>query len=59
VDASVVSAANAFAPALGTALAIGWNVRAPFLGSAVVFAIASGVTARLLPRASESTPAED
>jgi DHA1 family multidrug resistance protein-like MFS transporter len=51
VDASVVSAANALAPALGTALAIGWDVRAPFLGSAVVFAVGSAVTARLLPRA--------
>jgi DHA1 family multidrug resistance protein-like MFS transporter len=51
VDATVVSVANAVAPMVGTFLAMTWNLRAPFLGSAVLFAVATAVTARLLPRA--------
>jgi len=49
VDATVVSAANAIAPMIGTGLAVAQGYRAPFLGAAVLFIVAAGVAARLLP----------
>lgn len=57
-DATVVSAANAVAPIIGTSLALAWNLRAPFLAAAFLFSLAGLVTARLLPR-QHPTPGED
>lgn len=56
LDASIVSAANAVAPTLGVSLAVAAGDRATFLGAAVLFAVASLITARILPRKSLTAP---
>ena len=48
VDATVISAANAVAPMVGTSLAVAGNLRTPFLAAALFFSAAGLVTARLL-----------
>lgn len=50
LDATIVSVANAFAPLLGTAVAVSGGLRASFLGAAALFVVAGLVTAHLIPR---------
>ena len=50
LDATVVSGANAVAPMIGTAISVAFGYRATFLGSAVLFLLATVVASALLPR---------
>ncbi len=47
-DTTTTSIANAIAPMLGSGLAMGWGLRAPFLASAAFFALGGVVIARLM-----------
>jgi DHA1 family multidrug resistance protein-like MFS transporter len=49
VDASVVSAANAVGPMIGASIAAAVGLRAPFLLTAGVLALAVGLAIRLVP----------
>jgi DHA1 family multidrug resistance protein-like MFS transporter len=48
LDATVASVANGAGPMIGTALAVGWGLRAPFLLTGALFSVAGIVTARVL-----------
>lgn len=48
IDTTTTSVANAIAPMLGSGLAMAWGLRAPFLASAVFFALAGVIVARLM-----------
>lgn len=49
VDASVVSVANGLAPMIGAGVAIGWGLRTPFLVTALIFGLATGLVAARVP----------
>jgi DHA1 family multidrug resistance protein-like MFS transporter len=50
VDTSLVAAANAVSPMIGAALTATFGLSATFLGAALVYALATGVVAAVVPR---------